>query len=268
MALRLLQGICDVERKAISALPQEIAAQVLRKGASGDYTKIIDSTAEAAAVAYLEAAGFRGRLVSEELGERRFGAEDYPIVVLDPVDGTTNATRGISFYSISAAIADGPLLSNVYAGAVLELPAGRLFAAERGKGALLDGRTIRANGDEPIASALIGVDLNVMGNRAKFMEMAPLCITAKHVRNMGSAAIELCYVASGALALYADNRSKLRVTDIAAALLILREAGGVALDLSGNVLDCPLDLKQRVSLVAGSRGTCSEALSIIGSSSK
>lgn len=263
MALNLLTCICAAERDAISALPPETAAQVLRKGASGDYTKVIDSTAEAAAVAHLEGAGFRGRLVSEELGERRFGADDYPLVVLDPIDGTTNATRGISFYSISVAIADGPMLSDVYAGAVLELPSGRLFTAERGRGALLDGRRIRVNGASPLGSALIGVDLNVMGNREKFMEMAALCVAAKHVRNMGSAAIELSYVASGALDLYADNRGKLRVTDIAAALLILKEAGGTVLDLSGKALDCPLDLKQRVSLVAGHSGACAEALSVI-----
>ncbi len=263
MALRLLQGICDAERKAISALPQETAAQVLRKGASGDYTKVIDSTAEAAAVAHLEGASFSGRLVSEELGERRFGADDYPLIVLDPIDGTTNATRGISFYSISAAIADGPMMSDIYAGAVLELPSGRLFSAERGRGASLDGRPIRVNKPAPFASALIGVDLNVMGDREKFREMSELCVAVKHVRNMGSAALELSYVASGALDLYADNRSRLRVTDIAAAFIILKEAGGSILDLAGNALDCPLDLKQRVSLVAGSSNTCAKALSII-----
>ncbi len=244
-------------------MSQDAAGQVLRQGASGDFTKVIDSTAEAACVAYLEGIGFSGRLVSEELGEKRFGSSDYPLIVLDPIDGTTNATRGISFYSISVAVSSGPTMRDVYAGAVLELPSGRLFTGERGRGALLDGKPIRTNNPASLQGALIGVDLNVMGNRKRFKEMTGLCLAVKHVRNMGSAALELSYVASGALDLYADNRGLLRVTDIAAAIIILKEAGGVTLGLDGKELDCPLDLKQRVSLVAGSKGACAEALSII-----
>lgn len=263
MALSLLQGICDAERRAISDLPQDALGRILRQGASGDFTKVIDSTAEAACVAYLERAGFTGRLVSEELGEMRFGSCDYPLIILDPVDGTTNATRGISFYSVSVAISDGPTMRSVYAGAVLELPSGRTFTAERGGGAFLDGKPIRVNAPAPLRDALVGIDLNVMGNREKFNEVAGLVLASKHVRNMGSAALELSYVASGALDLYADNRGLLRVTDIAAAIIILKEAGGVTLGLDGDELDCHLDLKQRVSLVAGSRGACAEALSII-----
>ena len=108
-----------------------------------------------------------------------------------------------------------------------------------------------------------GIDLNVRGDEQKMAEIMPLCLYVKHVRNMGSAALELCYVACGALDLYADNRDLLRVTDIAASYIILREAGASILDMHGAELDCDLNLSERISLIAGARNACREALFII-----
>ena len=236
---------------------------MIRIGAGGDYTKMIDMVAEEAAISFLKSSDFQGRLLSEEVGELQFGSEEYPLIVLDPVDGTTNATRGISFYAISAAIAGGPNISDIYAGAVMELPSGRLFTAERGRGASLEGEKIHVGCGEELSQCLIGVDINVHGDKRKMDAIVPLCLHVKHVRNMGSAALELCYVASGALDLYADNRGLLRTTDLAAAYIILLEAGGTFFDLEGNALECRLNLKERISLVAGSARLSREALSLI-----
>ena len=264
MSLKLLEGLCKAEMGAISSLTPQQSRTVIRQGAGGDFTKMIDLVAEEAAVTYLEAAGFKGRLLSEELGEKRFGSSDYPLLILDPVDGTTNATRGINFYSISVAESGGPMLTDVSAAMVIELPSGRAFASEHGKGATLDGIPIKVKESVSLKDALIGVDLNVMGSREKLMEIVPLCLQVKHIRNMGSAAIELCYAANSALDLYIDNRRLLRVTDIAAACLILREAGGSVMDLSGGDLDCRLDLKERISLVAGPRQACIDSIALLG----
>ena len=263
MSLAILKGVCGSEKEAMSKIALHTSDKILGEGAGGDITKMIDLVAEEAAISYLESTGFEGRLLSEEFGERRFGSADYPLLVLDPVDGTTNATRGISFYSISVAASSGPLLSNVYAGAVMELPSGRLFTAKRGIGACLDDKRIYIKQPSTLKEGLVGIDLNVQGDKQKMAEIMPLCLYAKHVRNMGSAALELCYVACGALDLYADNRDLLRVTDIAASYIILREAGASILDMHGAELDCDLNLSERISLIAGARNACREALFII-----
>lgn len=247
----------------MSKLSTHLSDKILGEGAGGDYTKMIDLVAEEAAISYLKSIGFEGRLLSEELGEKRFGSADYPLLVLDPVDGTTNATRGISFYSISVAASSGPLLSDVYAGAVMELPSGKLFTAKRGIGAYLDDKRIVVKQPSTLKEGLVGIDLNVQGDEQKMAEIMPLCLYARHVRNMGSAALELCYVAGGALDLYADNRGLLRVTDIAASYIILKEAGASILDMQGAELDCNLNLGERVSLIAGAQNACREALSLL-----
>lgn len=262
MTMNLLAGTCSAIREAISRLGPGESGRVLARGAGGDTTKAIDRAAEDAAVAYLQSVGFRGTLLSEELGCRSFGS-DYPVVILDPVDGTTNAVRGIGFYSVSIAASSGPLLSDVFAGLVMELPSGRTYGAELGKGSRVDGRALKLPAPPPLAESLVGVDLNVKGDRRKLEEIVPLVLAAKHIRNMGSAALELCLLVSGGLDLYFDNRGLLRVTDIAAACLVVREAGGAVLDADGKMLECPLDMSSRVSLVAGGEGICSEALALI-----
>jgi myo-inositol-1(or 4)-monophosphatase len=264
MTMALLAGTCSAISKAISELAPSESGRVLKRGAGGDSTKVIDRVAEEAAVYHLRESGFQGSLLSEELGHRHFGPCDYPLLVLDPVDGTTNAVRGIGFYSISLAASSGPRLSDVFAGAVMELPTGRTYAAELGKGSTAGGERMNILPSLRLRDALVGVDLNVKGDRRKLEGILPLVVGAKHIRNMGSAALELCLVASGGLDLYIDNRGMLRATDIAAACLVVREAGGLVLDLDGNSLDCALDMSSRVSLAAGGGKICAEALALIG----
>jgi len=263
MTLNLLAGVCRAISDAISTVPPSEAGRILRKGAGGDSTKTIDLVAEEAAVKYLEATGFQGTLVSEELGTRQFGHERFPVMILDPVDGTTNAVRGLNFYSISVAVSGGMRLSDCYAAMVMELPTGRKFAAELGKGATMNGARITMPDPPLLKGSLIGVDLNVLGDTEKLERIVPLILGAKHIRNMGSAALELCLVASGGLDLYADNRGLLRVTDVAAAVLVIREAGGLVLDMNGAPLDCPIDISHRISLIAGSKTICDEALALM-----
>ena len=94
---------------------------VVGRGSGGDDTTVMDDRAEQAAVAQLEALHARGidfRLVSEELGERSFGSGGPWVVVVDPIDGSLNAKRGIPLFSISIAVADGAKLDDVFLGYV------------------------------------------------------------------------------------------------------------------------------------------------------
>jgi len=115
--------------------------QVVGAGEGGDETTAIDAAAERAVVLRLEelaAAGNEFMLVSEELGERSFGA-DTPRLVLDPIDGSMNAKRGVPFFSVSLAVAEGPTMADVFFGYVFDFGTREEWTARRGEGAFLNG---------------------------------------------------------------------------------------------------------------------------------
>lgn len=259
--MELLEKLCKAGVKALSELPRNEFSKVIGNGAGGERTKLIDFVVEKAIVSRLESMEFKGRLISEEMGEKKFGNEEYPLIILDPIDGTTNAIRGIIPYAISIAISNGPNLSDVYAGVVMEIPSERLFKAEKGKGAYLNDKRIYVSDVESIRRAIIGIDMKSKGKLTK--SVFPILFEAKLIRIMGSAALELCYVASGALDLYVDIRGLLRATDIAAAHVILKEAGAMVLNRDGLELDCSIDLSRRISIIAGNKKLCEEAISLI-----
>ena len=263
MSLKLLEEICKVEIDTILKIPEKEFSKFIKIGAGGDKTKFIDLVAEEATISYLEKIGYEGRIISEEIGEKRFGNKDYPIIILDPIDGTTNAIRGMIPYSISVAISNGPMLSDIYAGVVLEIPSNRIFKAEKNKGAYLNEKRIHVSNITSLRNAIIGIDMKVRGKNYCIKEVLPLIFSVKQIRILGSAALELCYVASGALDLYIDNRELLRITDIAAPYIIIKEAGGKILKIDGSELDCSIDLKERISLIAGNNEVCKEVLSKI-----
>ena len=108
---------------------------VLRAGEGGDDTTAIDAAAEDVVVRRLESLGADLTLVSEELGVRTFGAGGRVHVVVDPIDGSVNAKRGIPYFSLSLAVADGPTMDDVTFGFVHDFGAGEEWVAERGRGA-------------------------------------------------------------------------------------------------------------------------------------
>ena len=134
--LGLCRGcVADIDgdpRRAADAAERE---PVLRAGEGGDDTTAIDAAAEDAVVARLEALEADFLLVSEELGERAFGAGGPLRVVVDPIDGSVNAKRGIPFFSLSLAVADGPTMGDVTFGYVYDFGSREEWVAERGRGA-------------------------------------------------------------------------------------------------------------------------------------
>ena len=113
--------VADID-EALVRLPTRVDREpVLRLGEGGDETTAIDAAAEDAVVARLAALEADFLLVSEELGERRFGSGGPTRVVVDPIDGSVNAKRGIPFFSLSVAVADGPTMADVLFGVRLRL---------------------------------------------------------------------------------------------------------------------------------------------------
>jgi myo-inositol-1(or 4)-monophosphatase len=239
-------------REVFEGLPARADREaILRAGVGGDDTTAIDDAAERKIVERLErlhAAGESFTLVSEELGERRFGDGDSRWVVVDPVDGSVNAKRGIPFFALSVAVADGPTMGDVGFGYVYDFGSGEEWTAARGAGARLNG--------EPLAPELPKDEIEILSFEAtKTVTIAErvgaMVGLAERLRIMGSLAIALCHLAAGRVDAVCSLKGA-RSVDIAAAQLLVRECG-LAIDLpeAPPFESAPLDLQGRSRVVAG-----------------
>ena len=220
---------------------------VVGMGRGGDETTAIDAAAERAIVRRLESTEIDGVLVSEELGGLQLGAGGDARVVLDPIDGSLNAKRGIGFFSLSIAFAHGPTMDDVDFGFVHDFGTNEEWTAIKGGGASLNGQPL---GDErPKASIEI---LAFEATRTSLVaEKAPAVVGLAHrLRIMGSLALSLCHLAAGRVDAVCSLKPA-RAVDIAAAQLLVREQG-LAIDLpeAPPFGEAPLDVAGRSRVVA------------------
>lgn len=241
---KLCNDVAEAIEEAVSdIIGQPEAGAMLRMGADGTPTEKIDEIAENAALSVLEADGRSMRLVSEELGEKLIGGKPEFTFVLDPIDGTFNAVNNIPFFCVPVAIGNHDL-SDIRYGFVKNLVNGDIYTGEKGKGALLNKRKIH------VSSLSMLSELSVLSYTHRPHAIPISNHSVRRVRVFGCAALELCYVASGIFDAFIDMRGMLRVTDMAAGKLIVEEAGGRVTDGKGLPLSTPLDVKQRVNMVA------------------
>jgi myo-inositol-1(or 4)-monophosphatase len=234
------------------------ASRQMGRGAGGDMSRRIDLVAEKAVIDTIRKRGIDATIIGEECG-RIEGRGGY--VIMDAIDGTTNAVRGIPFYCCSVAYATDFRLSAVTDAAIIDLASGDLYHASRGRGAFLNGRKISAKKESP-PDPTIG--LNVSGVKPAIVErLTPIIAEADHTRQFGANALELCFLARGFLDAYIDLRNKIRPTDIAAGCLIAREAGARVYSDAGSELESDLDVKTRLSYVAVANGQMRERLSAL-----
>jgi len=220
-------------------------------GAGGDPIKRIDLVAEKAIVETLVRRGISFTLISEESGVVKYGEnpeENY--VTVDPIDGTTNLTRGIPFYATSIAVSTKPELSTVHSALVADLFHGITYTAKKGNGAKRNGQKITPSKQTSLEEAVIGIDLNTYKAREVAPSLISLIERTKHIRHLGANALELCYVADGTTEAFIDIRGKLRATDTAAAWLIIKEAGALIITLDGKPLKAKLDPREKLTFVA------------------
>jgi len=220
---------------------------VLRLGQGGDDTTAIDQAAEDAVVERLDALEDDFVLVSEELGERTFGAGGTRRVVVDPIDGSVNAKRGIPFFSFSLAVAEGPTMDDVVFGYVYDLGSGEEWTAQRGAGAFLDGVRLGAQRSKQTLEILSfeGTTTAIVAER-----IGATVGLADRIRVMGSLALSLCHLAAGRVDGVVSLKAS-RSVDIAAAQLLVRECG-LAIELFEDPPfdSAPLDLVGRSRVVA------------------
>ncbi len=250
-------------RAVLERLPtRDEREPVVGDGVGGDETTAIDAEVERAVVARLDSTGIDFTLVSEELGVRPAARGSGTVVVLDPIDGSINAKRGIPFFSLSIAVADGPAMDDVLYGYVYDLGSGEEWTASRGGGAYLDGEALGAvRPKDPIEL------LSLEATRTDLVARhAPgLVAVAERVRVMGSLAISLCHLAAGRVdAVYSLKAA--RSVDVAAAQLLVREAG-LAVELPDDppLGAAPLDLEGRSRIVAAATpAACARVAAALG----
>jgi myo-inositol-1(or 4)-monophosphatase len=220
-------------------------------GAGGDPIRKIDLEAENAIVSTLMDQRFSFTLISEESGVQEHGEsprESY--VTVDPIDGTTNLMRGVPFYATSIAVSRSPLLTDVHSALVADLFHDVTYTAQTHKGSFRNNRRISPSENVSLEEAVLGIDLNSYKTERNVLRLTRLIKRTKHVRHFGANALELCYVADGTTDAFIDIRGKLRTTDMAAAYLIVKEAGALITKPDGQQLEARLDPKQRVEFVA------------------
>jgi fructose-1,6-bisphosphatase/inositol monophosphatase family enzyme len=237
----LLRALADRAADTVDSMSIGDRSRAAGIGADGRPTRHVDREAEAAILDELDTRGVDLNVCSEELGRRE--ADSSRTLVVDPVDGTRNAARGVPFYCVSLALTPGGV-DDVDVGLVRNLATGDEFVAKRGEGA-------RCN-REPIETKPFDPDEAIFSPSGQ--DPAPALdaqrAQATHRRDMGAAALEICLVAQGALDAYIHTDAALRVVDIAAAQLILHEAGGKACRADGSRVDVALNPTDQTDLVA------------------
>lgn len=220
------------------------------RGEGGDTAYVIDRAAEDAVFGEIERLGVPITAISEERGEIEIAGGGPVRIVIDPVDGSLNAKRGLPFACVSIAIASGPAMSDVDVGWVAELDPrltagdeprpGRDWWAVKGEGAFRDGEPL-----PPLGSGSLEI-LGLETARPELVAAAASAIEsvgARRIRALGSVAMTLCLVAAGQLDGMVSLRP-IRSVDAAAAQLLVTEAGGAVSFPADDALS--LEMRSRV----------------------
>ncbi len=218
--LELFRNISlEIEKSLEKLIGTKQAKQELERGAFGDITVYIDKIAEDIVIDKIKQSRLQCSILSEESGLIKIGAE-VPIVIVDPIDGSLNAKRAIPYFSFSIALSKGFNTKDIIVGYVKNLANKDEFYAMSGYGAFLNDRSISTHSEK----------LNIISVEGLKKDSDEKLITFIYknfnkVRQMGSMALDICYLATGAFDIFL-NLVPSRIIDYAAAKLILEETNG------------------------------------------
>jgi myo-inositol-1(or 4)-monophosphatase len=228
--------------------------QVSLKG-PGDFVSAADRRADQTLIAELRKARPSYGFLTEETGTIE-GSDGSHRWIIDPLDGTTNFLHGIPVFAVSIALERE---GQIVAGVVLNPILNELYVAERGSGAFLNDRRLRVAGRRHLADTVIATGTPHMGkaNHAAYLaEMRAVMSRTAGVRRVGAAALDLAWVASGRYDGFWEHG--LFPWDMAAGLLLIREAGGFVSDAAGGE-----DIFGSGSVVAGNEAIHGQLLGLL-----
>src|SRR5919202_3606274 len=187
MIIDILKQACqEVDAKIKGLAGTTLAATQMGRGAGGDISRRIDLIAEKTVINLIRKRGIEATIIGEECGTIE-GKQGY--IVMDAIDGTTNAIHGIPFFCCSIAYAADFSLSAVADAAIIDLVRGDLYYASKNRGAFLNGKRISVK-QESLPDSIIGVNMSglksMMGER-----LVPIIPEAYHIRQFGANALEM-----------------------------------------------------------------------------
>lgn len=253
--LDLFRECSEVVEERLEQMREEDYGVEKGMGADGTPMKAVDEAAEKAAIEHIQDETDMNILTEEsgavagDKGEER--GEEEGTIIMDPIDGTSNASMGIPFYCISLAYTPSGF-SNISLAYIKNIPTGKEYHAIKGHGSYVDGKKMSPELREERGES----DWNFsvyMGKKAADGN-SRIASIPRRTRTLGSAALEISMVAEGIFDLYylrtPERKRSLRPMDIAAATLILREAGGEVYDGEMKPIDMDLGPKQRKDVIA------------------
>jgi myo-inositol-1(or 4)-monophosphatase len=231
------------------------AAKKSKRGAGGDITMHLDTVAEKIIIETLEKENVDLLLISEEIGEIYIGdnkkaKENQIKIIIDPLDGSNNAVRGVPYCSVSIAYAVGTHMNNIIKAVVLNLNTKDIYWAEKEKGAYLNNLKIHVSDLDISQQCFFELNLPMKNFMENLQRLSPLIRKFYRIRILGSCALTLCQLASGSMEAYINLRSSNRLVDVAAGMLILKEAGGKIFSLKGNAIDQELSINVKFPFIA------------------
>lgn len=234
---KLLKSTISVSRAAGAFIRKERKnfdlGRVEQKGFN-DLVSYVDKAAEIMIVEELHKTLPQAGFITEE-GTNTSRGETYNWII-DPLDGTTNFIHGLPLFSVSIGLQEN---DQIILGVVYEVNQSECFYAVRGGGAFCNQKPIQVSGTQDLASSLIatGFPYNSLGQTDAYLEVLKSLMESSHgFRRLGSAAVDLCYVAAGRVDGYFQHN--LNPYDVAGGVIIVKEAGGMVTDFraGGNYL--------------------------------
>ena len=216
-------------------------------GAGGDISRNIDVTAENTVIDYFKEQKFECVILGEECGRVELSPNPKGYIIMDAIDGSANAVRGIPFFCCSLAFATDDKLSSITDAAVTNLTTGEIFWASKGKGAFLGEKKISVQNKKPLYK-IIGINTSGASSE-QLKKLEPVFQNYNHTRHFGANALEMAMLAQGLIDIYIDFRGKIRIQDLAAGYLLVKEAGGLILNENLEPLESDLSYETRLSFV-------------------
>ncbi|MBI5196279.1 MAG: hypothetical protein HZA10_08145 [Nitrospirae bacterium] len=203
----------------------------LGKGAGGDKTYPIDKCAEEIIFEEIEKINKPVTIISEEYGFKDIKGGGLKLLI-DPIDGSKNAVSGLPLFSTSIAVIEGDTLEHTKLGYVINLINGDEFWAVKGGGSFINGVSIKTQQDD--LCRVIAYEAQTP--KTDIPKIMPLFSLFHRTRCLGSTALDMSFLAQGAVSMFITP-SPSRSFDFAAGYLLVKEAGGIVTDLDGKSLD-------------------------------